>query len=105
MIKTLLKFFKKKSEAKLVGIITKYFGVRGKVQNVMFRQTFIRGAIKRELVAGATNDSENQGRVFCILKGNEKAIENYVSFLKEKKFINSWGATVENIVDLKEGQS
>ena len=38
-----------------------------------------------------------------ILKGNEKAIENYVSFLKEKKVINSWGATVENIFDLKEG--
>ena len=61
MIKTLSKFFKKKRGSSM-GIVSKSFEVHGKVQNVMFRQTFIRGAMKRHLSGGATNDPENERR-------------------------------------------
>jgi len=102
MIKTLSKFFKKKSEG-FVGMLTKYFEVKGKVQNVMFRQTFIRGAMKRELSAGATNDPENESRVLCMLQGNEKTVEDYILFLIETRVINSWGAEIEDIVNREKG--
>ena len=81
-----------------MGDVSKCFDVYGKVQNVMFRQTFIRGALKRQLSGGATNDPENRGRVLCILEGEEREVEDYILFLGEKKVINSWGATVEKIV-------
>ncbi len=97
MIMTLLKFFKKKRGCSM-GDVSKCFDVYGKVQNVMFRQTFIRGALKRQLSGGATNDPENRGRVLCILEGEEREVEDYILFLGEKKVINSWGATVEKIV-------
>ena len=83
--------------------VTKYYEARGKVQNVMFRQTFIRGAQKRDLAAGATNDSVFSDRVFFILYGEESEISEYVEKLKEVKVINSWNATVEEITELSEG--
>ena len=85
-----------------MGVVSKSFDVHGKVQNVMFRQTFIRGAIKRDLSGGATNDPKDQGRVLCMLEGEEKEVEDYINFLEEKKVINSWGATVEKIVQDRE---
>ena len=85
-----------------MGLVSKYFDVYGKVQNVMFRQTFIRGALKRSLSGGATNDPLNQGRVLCMLEGGEKEVEDYIHFLEEKKVINSWGAKVEKIVPSEE---
>ena len=85
-----------------MGDVSKCFDVYGKVQNVMFRQTFIRGALKRQLSGGATNDPENRGRVLCILEGEEREVEDYILFLGEKKVINSWGATVEKIVQTGE---
>ena len=84
-----------------MGIVSKSFEVHGKVQNVMFRQTFIRGAMKRHLSGGATNDPENERRVFCILEGEEKMVEDYIIFLEKKKLINSWHATVEKIIRIK----
>ena len=87
-----------------MGVVSKSFDVHGKVQNVMFRQTFIRGAIKRHLSGGATNDPEDKGRVLCMLEGEEKEVEDYINFLEEKKVINSWGATVEKIVKIVQGR-
>ena len=88
-----------------MAMVIKYFEVKGKVQNVMFRQTFIRGAIKRNLSGGATNDSENEARVQCMLEGEEKVVDDYIAFLKEKKVINSWGATVEEVFTHEEGKA
>ena len=83
--------------------VTKYYQVRGKVQNVMFRQTFIRGAQKRDLAAGATNDSMFSDRVFFILHGKESEIDEYVEKLKEVKVLNSWGATIEELTEVEPG--
>lgn len=80
---------------------TKYYEVGGNVQNVMFRQTFIRGAQKRGLKAGATNDSRDMERVFFILQGEEAQVDQYVDFLKDKKVINSWGATIEKMTQIE----
>ena len=38
----------------------KSFEVFGKVQGIMFRQTFIRGLEKRKISGGATNDPQNK---------------------------------------------
>ena len=104
MIMTLSKFFKKKRGSSM-GLVSKFFEVHGKVQNVMFRQTFIRGAIKRHLSGGASNDPENKGKVLCMLKGEENVLEDYINFLEQKKVINSWHATVDKIIQSKEEQS
>ena len=83
--------------------VTKYYQTRGKVQNVMFRQTFIRGAQKRDLAAGATNDDIFSDRVFFVLHGEETDVLEYIEKIKEVKVINSWGATVEEITELPSG--
>jgi acylphosphatase len=80
---------------------TKHYEVRGMVQNVMFRQTFIRGAQKRGLKAGATNDSRDMDRAIFILLGEENQVDQYVDFLKSKKVINSWGATIEKMTQIE----
>jgi len=81
--------------------MTKYYEARGIVQNVMFRQTFIRGAQKRSLKGGATNDSRDMERVIFILQGEEVQMDQYVDFLKDKKVINSWGATIEKMTRIE----
>ncbi len=71
------------------------FYVTGKVQDVMFRQTFIRGAQKRKLKGGASNDAENHHRVHCSLEGNESIVDEMIKQLQETKPLNSWNAAVE----------
>ncbi|MEC8623342.1 MAG: acylphosphatase [Bdellovibrionota bacterium] len=88
-----------------MGLVSKFFEVHGKVQNVMFSQTFIRGAIKRHLSGGSTTDPENKGKVLCMLKGEKNVVEDYINFLEQKKVINSWHATVDKIIQSKEEQS
>ncbi|MCP5244521.1 MAG: acylphosphatase [Burkholderiales bacterium] len=73
------------------------FYVTGNVQNVMFRQTFIRGAQKRKLKAGATNDANDRNRVHCSLAGDETAVDELINTLREGKPINSWNAYVEEL--------
>jgi acylphosphatase len=72
------------------------FHVYGKVQGVMFRQTFIRGCLKRELRAGATNNRERADKVTCTVEGDEKVIQELIEKLTNGKPINSWGALVED---------
>ncbi|SFK24213.1 Acylphosphatase [Nitrosomonas aestuarii] len=71
------------------------FYVTGNVQNVMFRQTFIRGAQKRKLKGGASNDTKYSNRVHCSLEGESAAIDEMISKLRTGKPINSWNAHVE----------
>ncbi len=71
------------------------FYVTGNVQNVMFRQTFIRGAQKRKLSGGATNDAQDIHRVYCSLVGDAVAIDDMVDQLQTGNPINSWNARVE----------
>ena len=69
----------------------------GRVQNVMFRQTIVRGAIKRGLECGVTNDKENMRKVSISLKGQKEKIDEFLNELKSGKELNSWGAYVDTI--------
>jgi len=73
------------------------FYVTGNVQNVMFRQTFIRAATKRKLKAGASNDTHDLQRVHCSLIGDETTIREMLNKLREGKPINSWNAYVDEL--------
>ncbi len=63
----------------------------------MFRQTFIRAAIKRNLKGGASNDAKNHQQVHCSLEGNELAVNEMINKLQEGKRINSWNAYVNEL--------
>lgn len=69
----------------------------GNVQNVMFRQTFIRGAQQRKLEGGASNDAADTNRVHCSLVGDAAAIDEMIGKLQAGKPINSWQARVESL--------
>jgi acylphosphatase len=73
------------------------FYVTGNVQDVMFRQTFIRGALKRKITGGVTNDSANHHLVHCSLEGEESAVDEMINKLREGKPLNSWNAQVAEL--------
>ncbi|SES71107.1 Acylphosphatase [Nitrosomonas marina] len=73
------------------------FYVTGNVQNVMFRQTFIRGAQQRKLAGGASNDAADTNRVHCSLVGDAAVIDEMIGKLQAGKPINSWQARVESL--------
>ena len=75
----------------------KSFEVFGKVQGIMFRQTFIRGLEKRKIHGGASNDPQNKERVTITIDADDEEISKIVSNLKETSPLNSWGANVESI--------
>ena len=82
-------------------MIIKSFKVLGKVQGVMFRQTFIRGLIKRNLRGGATNMNDHQKTVnITIESDSKKLIENIIVEIMQLKVLNSWDATVEKITEI-----
>jgi acylphosphatase len=76
----------------------RYFRVEGRVQGVMFRQTFIRAAQKRGLSGAATNLPD--GSVSCFLSGAEENINEIFEGLQSGREINSWGAQVERLIPL-----
>lgn len=79
----------------------KSFRVYGQVQGVMFRQTFIRGLIKRKLNGGATNNKDAHKTVSITIETSEEIeIDYIVQELIRLKVINSWNATIEKIEDL-----
>ena len=80
----------------------KSFIVYGKVQGVMFRQTFIQGLLKRKLSGGATNNNDPEKTVSITIEGNKKEIETTIADLKIIKVINSWNASIENIKEHNE---
>lgn len=69
----------------------------GKVQGVMFRQTFIRGSLKRKIKGGVTNDSHNHHLVHCSLEGEASVVDEMINKLREGKPINSWNAQVDEL--------
>lgn len=73
------------------------FYVFGKVQGVMFRRTFVLGALKRGLRAGATNDTSDRNKVSCSLEGDEEEILELISDLQSLEELNSWGAKVDRL--------
>ena len=80
----------------------KSFKVFGQVQGVMFRQTFIRGLIKRGLQGGATNQDDQDKTVNITIEADsEEKIKRVITDLMEIKIINSWKATVEKILGIE----
>ena len=77
--------------------------VKGRVQGVMFRQTFIRAAQKRNLKGAATNMPD--GGVCCYLSGTEEKINEIVEGLKNGQAINSWNASVDQLTILNQKQA
>jgi len=65
----------------------------------------MRGAIKRNLYAGATNCTDDKNKVIATFKGNESKIEDLVSTLASGNVLNSWGAQVTAFEKLSEGKA
>lgn len=63
----------------------------------MFRQTFIRGSLKRKIKGGVTNDSHNHHLVHCSLEGEASAVDEMMNKLRQGKPINSWNAQVDEL--------
>lgn len=80
-----------------------FFWVKGKVQNVMFRQTIMRAAVARGVVAGATNNKSDRHRVDVSFLGPKDKIDEITSRLSSKMVLNSWGAKVEELHIVDEG--
>ena len=76
--------------------------VRGTVQNVMFRQTFIRALQKKGLRGGATNNVTDKNEVLLTMEGDSQLIQELADKLKTKEKLNSWGALVEEFQELPE---
>jgi acylphosphatase len=88
----------------------KSFALRGNIQKVMFRQTFIRALIKRGLKGGASNHPNDKKLVHTSIEGDQKAIESLIRDLLSLPKLNSWGAKVdesdelENFIPIKDHQ-
>jgi len=80
-----------------------FVSVYGQVQNVMFRQTIIRACIKRDIDAGATNNTDDKSRVDITFFGEESKVNDILSKLKSGEAINSWGARVTKVEINDEG--
>jgi len=80
------------------GVMVKSFQVIGKVQGIMFRQTFIRACLNRKIHGGATNDSLNRNLVTCSVESSDpEAVDKLITDLKKLERLNSWGAHVESL--------
>ena len=84
---------------------TVYLYVKGKVQNVMFRQTIMRGSIKRQIIAGATNHKEDRNRVDVTLQGDQKKIDEIITKLRSGEEINSWHARCDEVIMQENGKA
>lgn len=81
-----------------------YLVVKGKVQHVVFRQAVMRAAIKRNVVAGATNDESDPDRVEISLQGPKDKVQEIVDGLKSGKPLNSFGAHCTSVEILSNGK-
>jgi acylphosphatase len=81
-----------------------YLVVHGRVQDVMFRQTIMRAAIARGLVAGVTNVRTDRTRVDISLKGDQAKIQEIIDGLKSGKQLNSWGARCDTTEIVRTGK-
>ena len=78
------------------------FKVTGKVQGVMFRQTFIRACHSRGLKGAASNLSD--GTVSCYVSGDTEVIDDIFVNLLSGNEINSWGACVEKMIPISDAE-
>jgi acylphosphatase len=90
-------------------MITEYYLAWGKVQGVMFRQTFIRACKKRNIQAGATNENiPDKNLVSFTVQGKENQLKEFIltldNFIKNKKTLNSWGAIIEKLEKVNIGK-
>lgn len=74
--------------------IERCFETRGRVQNVMFRQTLIRAMQKRSLAGGASNDKRDKTLVRVTVRGPPATVEALVEILRSGQVLNDWGAKV-----------
>eukprot|EP00747_Dinoflagellata_sp_TGD_P031481 gnl/TRDRNA2_/TRDRNA2_135306_c0_seq1.p1 gnl/TRDRNA2_/TRDRNA2_135306_c0~~gnl/TRDRNA2_/TRDRNA2_135306_c0_seq1.p1 ORF type:complete len:203 (+),score=29.65 gnl/TRDRNA2_/TRDRNA2_135306_c0_seq1:137-745(+) len=81
----------------------RYFVVRGKVQNVMFRQTIIRAMQSRGISGGGTNHSEDRNRVDLTFMGEQHKVNEIVNALREGKQLNNWGAQADSLQEFESG--
>jgi len=82
----------------------RFFLAKGKVQNVMFRQTVIRAAARLKLQAGATN-TPKKDEVLLTLIGEPEKIDLLVTNMQRMPKLNSWGATINALTELDKGPS
>lgn len=81
----------------------RFFLARGKIQGVMFRQTVMRGAHRRNLRAGATNLPGGR-EVAITLDGDDGAIDEMVATAAKLQPLNSWGAAIETLTEMESGR-
>ena len=74
-----------------------FFYVTGRVQGVMFRQTLMRGAIKRGISCGATNCKDDRKKVDVTIEGNKEKVDEMIKTLMQGKELNSWGAKISKL--------
>lgn len=79
----------------------KSYQVSGKVQGVMFRQTFIRCCQRFKITAGATNTKTKTIVTFTI-KGDDKIVQDFMKHIEsfKQKPINNWGAQYNDIKEI-----
>ncbi len=76
--------------------------IRGNVQGVMFRQTFVRGLLKRGLAGGASNDPTNRQRVVVTIADDGKKSHELLAQIAAGDVLNSRGAAAESVELLEE---
>ncbi|KAH0791489.1 Acylphosphatase family protein [Histomonas meleagridis] len=69
----------------------------------MFRQTIMRGAIKRGILAGATNCTDDKNKVIATFVGDKDKINDLVKTLGSGKVLNSWNAQVTSYEENESG--
>ncbi|KAI9917279.1 hypothetical protein PsorP6_012874 [Peronosclerospora sorghi] len=74
-------------------VIERWLEVRGKVQNVVFRQTVTCAMQKRVLEGGATKDSQDKN-----------LIQDWIAVLREGKPVKDWGAKATSVDDASSEQ-
>jgi acylphosphatase len=79
-----------------------FFYVSGKVQGVMFRQTFIRACQSRGLKGAASNLSD--GTVSCFISGDANMTDDIIANLLSGNAINSWGACVDEMIPISDAE-
>jgi acylphosphatase len=80
-----------------------YLVAHGAVQGATFRQTVVRCAMKRGLVAGATNNRNDWTRVDIALQGDPVQIQEMVDAMKSGRRLNSRGACCHSVEVVETG--
>lgn len=79
------------------------FNVRGKIQGVFFRKSFVFILSQRGLEGGASNNTKDSHLVHCSISGPQKLCQSLKEDLLECAKINSLGANVEEVLETDHG--